>query len=72
MSKLIQIREHKAKDFINVDHGKSVITITFFKGMEALTPGWANQEELTPDQAEELANDLLRRANLIRGGKEIK
>ena len=67
MATNIIIRKFEVQDFVSVDHGTENVTLTIFKGdMEVGTPGWAKEIQLSPNQADELAHELLTRAVKVR------
>lgn len=67
MSTIITIRTFEVRDFVSVDHGTKAVTLTIFRGqVQAGSPGWSNEIELSPEQAEELGNELIRRAAMVK------
>jgi len=67
MSTNITLRKYEVTDFISVDYGETSITLTFFQGkIQVGTPGWANECEMTPDQAEAVGKVLIRQAEIVR------
>lgn len=67
MSTTIELRKYEVLDFISVESGREAITMTLFRGnVQIGTPGWANEWQLSPDQADALADELKRRARAMR------
>lgn len=67
MSTNISIRTLTVEDFVSIDHGKEAVSLTIFHGkIEIGTPGWANQIELSPDQATAVGKELISRAEKVR------
>jgi len=67
MSTNISIRKFEVEDFVSVEHGDKSISLTFFHGkVQVGAPGWANQMQLSPDQAEAIGKELISRAEKVR------
>lgn len=70
MSTHVSLRKIEVEDFIGFDHGDKAVTMTIFTGRAAVgTPGWSTSAAMTPDQADEVAKELMRRANIVRSAK---
>jgi hypothetical protein len=70
MATNITLKEHKVIDFVSIENGTELVGLTSFKGrLVAGTPGWADEICFTPDQAEEVGKELIRRAQAIRSEK---
>lgn len=63
----ITLANYQAEDFLSVDDGAGVISVTYFDGQcHVGAVGWATKINLSPVQAETLARDLLARAERIK------
>jgi hypothetical protein len=63
----IKLREHTVEDFLSFDCGDRYVTMTIFHGkILPGAPGWAETVEMTPDQAGQVAAELLKRAGDVR------
>ena len=68
MSTHVSLRKYEVEDLIGFDHGDSAVTMTIFNGRVASgAPGWTQIAQMTPDQAEQVAAELIRRAKQVRG-----
>ncbi len=70
MSEAIILSEYKVQDFVSIDHGSSEVTLVVFKGHAR--PGdraWTNVIGMSPDQADEIADELKHQAQLVRDGQ---
>lgn len=62
----ITIAEYKVGDFISIDYGTNKISMTFFNGRVVTGgPGWVTPIDMTPEQAREVAQTLLRFADKL-------
>ena len=64
---IITIQEIQIRDFVSIEHGMDYITLTFNKWRIGQT-----EILLTPDQARQIAKELLRRADEVEKMKEGK
>jgi len=60
----ISLRKFTVEDFLSFDHGTDVVAMSVWRGR--IEHGLASVVELTPDQADEVAEELRRRAQLVR------
>lgn len=67
MSTQIIIRKFEVQDFVSIDHGTKAITLTLFHGqIRTGEPGWSEEMEFDPDQAEAIGKELINRAQMVR------
>jgi hypothetical protein len=57
--KIIKVREYFQEEFVNIEHGTHLITLSIFDGPKY------KHVSLSPEQAIEIGNELITRANLI-------
>jgi hypothetical protein len=67
MATNIIVRTWQVQDFVSVDAGDKEVSLTLFKGqVQAGTPGWCNTMAMKPEQARDLANELLAKIDEIQ------
>jgi len=59
----ITVMKYEVEDFVNLEHGDTHVALAIFL---ARNNHQATEIILTPDQAEEIADELKRRAQLVR------
>lgn len=66
---VFSLTETKITEFISLEHGAEKLTLSIFGAKSTWGRKESSQIEIDPDEAIRLANDLIRRASLIKQHK---
>lgn len=64
----IKLAKYEVEDFVSVEVENGLIQVIKFNGkVQVGTPGWCSVIAMTPEQAQQLVDELTNKINLMRG-----